>query len=389
MSFDEIIDRRGTHCVKWDMMEALYGVSPDEGLSMWVADMDFPAPACVQAVVRDMADHGVFGYFGDDSAYKAAVRWWQAERRGWPVRDDWIFTTNGLVNGTALCVDAFTEPGDGVIMFTPIYHAFFRVIRSAGREVIELEMSLEDGRYTLDVEAWDAQVPDTARMLVLCSPHNPGGRVWTRAELEQIADFARRHDLILVSDEIHCDLLMPGQTHTPMALIDGITDRLVMMTAGTKTFNLAGAHVGNVIIEDAQLRARFAARMAALGISPNAFGLRMMTAAYSPDGAAWVDALMEYVAGNARIFDDGINAMPGLRSMPLESTYLAWVDFAGTGMTREEFTARVEQGAGIAANHGPTFGKGGDSFLRFNIAAPRTVIEDAVARMQRAFGDLQ
>jgi len=389
MSFDEIIDRRGSHCVKWDMMEAYYGVSPEEGLSMWVADMEFRPPACVQDTLRDMVDHGVFGYFGDDSAYKSAVRWWQAERRGWPVQDEWIFTTNGLVNGTALCVDAFTAPGDGVIMFTPIYHAFFRVIRSAGREVIELEMALSDGRYTLDFDAYDDQVPDTARMLILCSPHNPGGRVWTREELGQIADFARRHDLILVSDEIHCDLLMPGRTHTPMALIDGITDRLVMMTAGTKTFNLAGAHVGNVIIEDAKLRARFAERVAALGLSPNAFGLRMMTAAYSPEGAAWVDELMAYVAENARIFDAGIDAIPGLRSMPLESTYLAWVDFSGTGMTREEFTARVEKEARIAANHGPTFGKGGDSFLRFNIAAPRATIEEAVARMQAAFSDLQ
>jgi cystathionine beta-lyase len=389
MSFDEIIDRRGSHCVKWDMMEALYGVPAEDGIAMWVADMEFRAPDCVQAALREMVDHGVYGYFGDDHAYKAAVKWWQAERRGWPVQDDWIFTTNGLVNGTALCVDAFTAPGDAVIMFTPIYHAFFRVIRSAGREVVELEMTNSDGRYTLDLDAYDAQVPDNARMLILCSPHNPGGRVWTREELERIADFARRHDLILVSDEIHCDLLMPGQTHTPMALIDGITERLVMMTAGTKTFNLAGAHVGNVIIEDEALRARFATRMAALGISPNAFGLRMMTAAYSPEGAAWVDNLMGYVAENARVFDDGINAIPGLRSMPLQSTYLAWVDFSGTGMTREEFTARVEQGARIAANHGPTFGTGGDSFLRFNIAAPRAMVDDAVVRMQQAFSDLQ
>jgi cystathionine beta-lyase len=389
MSFDEIIDRRGSHCVKWDMMESLYGVSPDDGIAMWVADMDFAAPDCVKAALRDMTEHGVFGYFGDDRAYKDAVRWWQAERRGWPVEEEWIFTTNGLVNGTALCVDAFTQPGDGVIMFTPIYHAFFRVIRSAGREVIELEMPIEDGRYVLDFDAYDAQMPDNARMLVLCSPHNPGGRVFTHAELEQIADFAKRHDLIIVSDEIHCDLLMPGQTHIPMALIDGITDRLVMMTAGTKTFNLAGAHVGNVIIEDAALRERFAQRMAALGISPNAFGLRMMTAAFSPEGAAWVDAMMAYVAENARLFDARVNAIPGLRSMPLESTYLAWVDFSGTGMSPEEFTARVERDAKIAANHGPAFGKGGEMFLRFNLATPRSRVEDAVERLKAAFSDLQ
>ncbi|WP_284262963.1 MalY/PatB family protein [Roseicyclus amphidinii] len=389
MSFDEIIDRRGTHCVKWDAMQALYGVSPEDGIAMWVADMEFRPPACVQDAVQAMADHGVYGYFGDDSAYKAAICWWMENRHGWRVEPDWIFTTHGLVNGTSMCLDAFTQEGDGVVLFTPVYHAFAKVIRASNRDLVECEMPVVDGRYTLDFDAWDAQMQGHERMLVLCSPHNPGGRVWTRAELEGVAEFARRHDLLIVSDEIHHDLVMPGQAHTPMALIEGIADRLVMMTAATKTFNIAGAHVGNVIIPDADLRARFGARMMALGMSPNSFGLHMVTAAYSPEGAAWVDALCAYLAENARIFDAGINAIPGLRSMPLQSTYLAWVDFSGTGMTREEFTARVEQGAKIAANHGPSFGTGGDSFLRFNIAAPRAVIEDAVARMARAFSDLQ
>lgn len=389
MSFDEIIDRRGSHCVKWDMMQSLYGVSPDEGIAMWVADMEFRPPGAVQDALQAMLDHGIYGYFGDDGAYRAAICWWMENRHGWRVDPDWIFTTHGLVNGTAMCLDAFTEEGDGVVLFTPVYHAFAKVIRASNRDLVECEMPIEEGRYVLDFDAWDAQMQGHEKMLVLCSPHNPGGRVWTRAELEGVAAFARRHDLLIVSDEIHHDLLMPGQVHTPMALIEGIADRLVMMTAATKTFNIAGAHVGNVIIADPALRARFAARMLALGMSPNSFGLHMVTAAYSPEGAAWVDALCGYLAENARLFDAGINAIPGLRSMPLESTYLAWVDFSGTGMAREEFTTRVEQGAKIAVNHGPTFGKGGDSFLRFNIAAPRAVVEDAVARMRAAFSDLQ
>jgi cystathionine beta-lyase len=389
MSFDEIIDRRGSHCVKWDMMESLYGVSPEEGIAMWVADMEFRPPACVQDAVQAMADHGVYGYFGDDSAYKAAICWWMQNRHGWTVQPEWIFTTHGLVNGTSMCLDAFTKEGDGVVLFTPVYHAFAKVIRASNRDLVECEMPIVDGTYTLDFDAWDAQMQGHEKMLVLCSPHNPGGRVWTCAELEGVAEFAKRHDLLIVSDEIHHDLLMPGQVHTPMALIEGVADRLVMMTAATKTFNIAGAHVGNVIIPDEGLRATFGARMLALGMSPNSFGLHMVTAAYSPAGADWVDSLSEYLAENARVFDAGINAIPGLRSMPLQSTYLAWVDFSGTGMGREEFTARVEQGAKIAVNHGPTFGKGGDSFLRFNIAAPRSVIEDAVARMAEAFSDLQ
>jgi cysteine-S-conjugate beta-lyase len=389
MSFDDIIDRRGTHCVKWDMMEQLYGVANDTGLAMWVADMDFRPPQVILDAVQSQVDHGIFGYFGDDSAYRAAIQWWMQNRHGWEIDTSHIFTTHGLVNGTAMCVDTFTQPGDGVILFTPVYHAFAKVIKANNRRVVECPLNMVDGRYEMDFEAYDAQMDGTARMIVLCSPHNPGGRVWNQSELAAVAAFAKRHDLILVSDEIHHDLVMPGHTHIPMAHINGVEDRLIMMTASTKTFNIAGGHVGNVIIADPDLRMKFAKRMMALGLSPNSFGLFMATAAYSPEGAAWVDELVTYLDDNRKIFDAGINAIPGLASMPLQATYLSWVDFSGTGMNRDEFTARVEKDASIAANHGPTFGAGGDSWLRFNIATPRARVQDAVERLTRAFGDLQ
>ncbi len=389
MNFDEIIERRGSHCVKWDGMAERYGVPTEDGLAMWVADMDFRPPDCVVSALQAEVDHGVFGYFGDDSKYLAAIQWWMQARHDWEVDASAIFTTHGLVNGTAMCVDAFTNPGDGIVMFTPIYHAFARVIRAAKREIVECEMVLNDGAYELDFDAYDAQMTGRETMLVFCSPHNPGGRVWTKTELEGVAEFARRHDLTLVSDEIHHDLLMPGQKHIPMAHIEGTADRLVMMTATTKTFNIAGTHSGNVIIHDPALKAKFAARMAALGIGPNSFGLFMATAAYSPEGAEWTDALVQYIDGNRQLFDDAVNAIPGLQSMPLEATYLSWVNFEGTGMSREEFTRRVEKDAKIAANHGPTFGKGGDTFLRFNIATPRARVKEATERLTHAFADLQ
>ena len=310
-------------------------------------------------------------------------------RHGWDPAPEAIFTTHGLVNGTGLCVDAYTRPGDAVVLFTPVYHAFARVIRAAGREVRELPLAVRDGRHEMDFAAWDGLMTGNERMVILCSPHNPGGRVWTAAELADVAEFARRHDLILVSDEIHADLTMPGQRHTAMTRIEGVADRLVMMTAATKTFNIAGAHVGNVIIPDAALRAPFAARMAALGISPNSFGLHMATAACSAEGAAWVDALTAYLDGNRRLFDAGVNAIPGVRSMPLEATYLAWVDFRGTGMEPAEIARRIEKDARIAVNHGESFGTGGAGWMRVNIAAPRAQVAEAVARLQAAFGDLQ
>jgi cystathionine beta-lyase len=387
--FDPIIDRHGSHCVKWDMMEKIYGVPKDDGLAMWVADMDFRPPECVLNAVQAQVDHGVMGYFGDDSEYRAAIQWWMKTRHNWDVEADAIFTTHGLVNGTAMCVDTWTEAGDGVVLLTPVYHAFAKIINASGRKIVECEMPQIDGRYVMDFDAWDAQMTGSEKMLILCSPHNPGGRVWSREELQGVADFAVRHDLILVSDEIHHDLVMPGNTHIPMAHMDGIADRLVMMTATTKTFNIAGSHSGNVIVHDEKLRAQFAARMLAMGLSPNSFGLFMATAAYSPDGADWVDGLCAYLDGNRKLFDEGINAIPGLSSMNLEATYLSWVDFEDTGMDMAEFTKRVETGARIAVNHGPTFGKGGESFLRFNIATPRARVQEAVERMAAAFSDLQ
>ncbi|WP_299146941.1 MalY/PatB family protein [uncultured Tateyamaria sp.] len=389
MSFDTIIDRRGSHCVKWDMMERIYGVPVDKGIAMWVADMDFRPPQCVLDAVQAQVDHGIMGYFGDDGPYREAIQWWMQNRHGWAVEAGDIFTTHGLVNGTAMCVDTFTTPGDGVVLFTPVYHAFAKVINASGRRVVECEMTQVDGRYEMDFDAYDAQMDGSERMVILCSPHNPGGRVWSRAELEGVAAFAKRHELILVSDEIHHDLVMPGHTHIPMTAISGIEDRLVMMTATTKTFNIAGSHSGNVIIADPDLRARFATRMAALGMSPNSFGLFMATAAYSPAGAKWVDELVTYIDGNRQLFDAAINAIPGLSSMALEATYLSWVDFSGTGMDRADFTRRVEQDACIAVNHGPTFGTGGESFLRFNIATPRAHVQEAVERLAAAFQDLQ
>lgn len=390
MNFDEIIDRFGTHSVKWDMMEQLYGVPADDGIAMWVADMDFRPPQCVSDAIGKMQSQGVYGYYGDESAYRAAICWWMKTRHNWEVDPASIFTNHGLVNGTGLCVDSFTKPGEGVVLTTPVYHAFARVIEAAGREVVECPLALTNGRYEMDFDAWDAQMKGHETMFILCSPHNPGGRVWTREELQGVADFCKRHDLILVSDEIHHDLVYAGNTHIPMTNVDpSILDRLVMMTATTKTFNIAGSHSGNVIIPDPALRSKFAARMAALGISPNSFGLFMAEAAYSPEGAAWVDGLISYLDTNRKILDAAIAEIPGVASMPLEATYLSWVDFSDTGMERAEFTRRVEKDARICVNHGTTFGKGGESYLRFNIATPRARVEEAAQRLRAAFADLQ
>ena len=389
MDFDQIINRIGTHSAKWDAMEKLYGVSPEDGIAMWVADRDFKPPQAVIDALQGMVDHGVFGYYGDDSSYRAAIVHWMARRHGWSIDPDWIFTTHGLVNGTALCVQTYTEPGDGVILFTPVYHAFARVLHANGRRVVESELVNTNGRYEMDLDALAGQLKGDEKMVILCSPHNPGGRVWSVPELRALADFCVEHDLLLVADEIHHDLVYGGHKHTVMSVAaPEIADRLVVMTATTKTFNIAGSHSGNVIIEDPELRQKFALTMAAGGVSANSFGLVMAEAAYN-DGEAWLESLLEYLDGNRKLFDEAINSIPGVKSMPLEATYLAWVDFSGTGMDATEVIRRVEKDARIAANYGYTFGKGGASFLRFNLATPRSVVEEAAQRLKAAFDDLQ
>ena len=390
MDFDEVIDRRGTHSSKWDTMEELYGVSPDSGLSMWVADMDFRAPKIIQEKLHGINSHGIYGYYGDYKEYNNSIKWWMKNRHNWEIDTSWIFTTHGLVNGTGLCIDAFTKPGDGIILFTPVYYQFSNLVEAARRKVVECPLKLIDNHYHFDFVAYERNLSGDEKMVILCSPHNPGGRVWTKNELQEVAKFAKKHDLVLVSDEIHHDLVYPNKSHTVMPIADpSVCDRLVMMTATTKTFNIAGAHSGNVIIPHPNLRQKFSQRIKALGISPNSFGLFMATAAYSPEGAQWLDELLHYIDGNRVIFDKEVNKIPGLSSMPLEGTYLAWVDFSGTGMEEEEFIYRVQEKAKIAVNHGSTFGTGGEKYLRFNLATPRTLVVEATKRLKDAFSDLQ
>ncbi|MCT8159214.1 MalY/PatB family protein [Pseudoruegeria sp. SHC-113] len=388
--FDEIIDRRGSNSSKWDLMERAFGVPQEDGLAMWIADMDFRAPDFLQDAVKAQLEKANYGYFCGLESFNESVRWWMQERHGWALDTDHMFTTYGLGHGIAMAIQCFTEPEDHVAIFSPVYHEFAIKIGKTGRNLTELPLMQEDGRYTMDFAAYDGMMTGREKMVLFSSPHNPAGRVWTQSELSQLADFCKHHDLILVSDEIHHDLTFPGQTHLPMPVAcPEITDRLIITTSASKTFNIAGTRCGCVTIPDPALRERFGRFYRGFDINPNLFGIVLMEAAYSPAGAAWVDELRAYLAGNAALFGEGIAAIPGLSFMPMESTYLSWVDFAGTGMVREEFQRRVFKDARIAATPGHTLGTGGESFLRFNLGMPRARVQEAVERLAAAFGDLQ
>lgn len=389
IDFDEIINRVNTHSDKWDSMQAHYNVSPHDGIPMWVADMDFKPPQAVADAVNDMCAHGVYGYYGDDTSFRNALVDWMQRRHDWTVQPDWIVNTHGLVNALSLAVHAFTDIGDSVVIFSPVYHAFQRLIKANDRRVVESELVLDDGRYFMDLDALALQLQGDEKLMFLCSPHNPGGRIWTQDELRALITFCAERDIILISDEVHHDIILDGNEHHVVAKIaPEFEANLITLAATTKTFNLAGSMLGSVIIENEMLREQFLKAHKAAGTSLNRFGMIMSEAAYK-HGDEWLDALRLYLAENNRIFAEGIRRIPGLTIMPLEATYLTWVGFADTGMSEDEFNHRVTQKARIAGNFGRSFGAGGDGFMRFNLATRRALVVEAVGRLQDAFADLQ
>ncbi|WP_432448773.1 MalY/PatB family protein [Aliiroseovarius marinus] len=390
MDFNTIIERRGTQSSKWDKMEQLFGVSQEDGLSMWTADSDYQTAPCVIEAARKAVEHGVFGYSWEYDAYKEAVAWWMRTRHGWDVNPNWVLSTQGLGNAVALSLQTWTQPGDGVVIFTPVYHEFALKIEKNGRKVVECPLVLKDGRYELDLDDAQSRLSGNEKMILWCSPQNPSGRVWTKDELKAVAAFAEKNDLLLVSDEIHQDLVYAGNSFLPTAVAaPEATPRLVTLTAASKTFNIAGQRTGNMIIEDETLRNDMRGTLYRMDYAPGSMAVAMITAAYSPEGADWVDAQIAHLASNKALFDEGINAIPGLKSMPLQATYLAWVDFSDTGMSHNEVIARIRDDAKIAVSPGPAFGTGGEGFQRFNLATQGARVEEAVARMQKAFADLQ
>ncbi|WP_170439866.1 MalY/PatB family protein [Ruegeria arenilitoris] len=390
MTFNDLIDRRGTFSSKWDKMEQLFGVSPEDGLAMWTADSDYATAPCVIEAVRRAADHGVFGYSWQHPAYLQAVRWWMQNRHDWAIDTDWILTTQGLGNAIALSLDVWSEPGDGVVIFTPVYHEFAHKVNKTGRRVVECPLVRAGDTYEIDLDDAQSRLDGSEKLLLWCSPQNPSGRVWTSDQLRAVAAFAERNGLILISDEIHHDLVYPGHKFVPMDVAaPDARPWTVTLTAASKTFNIAGQRTGNMIIPDDTLRAQMRHRLNTLDYDPSALGVAMITAAYTPEGAQWVDAQIDHLKGNRAIFDAAISEIPGLWSMPLQATYLAWVDFSGTGMDHAEFVRRLRDDARIATSSGPGFGTGGETFERFNLATQRARVEDACARLKLAFSDLQ
>ena len=390
MQFDKIHNRIGSNSDKWDSLSSLYGMSPEEAIPMWVADMDFQAPVAVTSAIHEMVERGIYGYAREDDNYREAICGWMERRHNWRVQPASLFSVHGIVNAIALAIQAYTKPENSIIIFSPVYHAFARVIRASGRRLIESPLVKDlNGKYRMDLDTISERLDGNARMIILCSPHNPGGRVWSCDELKELAEFAERHKLIIVSDEIHHDLVYNGFTHVPFEkAVPSAKSYLVTLTSATKTFNIAGMHTGNVIISDEKLRSQFKKVLLALAISPSSFGVAMTTAAYN-GGEEWLDKLLVYLLENKTLFDRRINKITGLVSMPLEATYLCWVDYRNLNISLSEYKQKIEAETKVAASYGETFGCGGEGHLRFNIAMPRKVLDSALVRLQAAFLKVQ
>ncbi|HVP17835.1 MAG TPA: PatB family C-S lyase [Spirochaetia bacterium] len=382
--FDRVIDRRGTSSLKWDYGRKFTG--RDALLPLWVADMDFEAPPEIRAALARRAQHGIYGYtLEPESLFEAAQLWLQG-RHGWSVRRDWMLSSPGVIPCLSAAILALTEPGEGIIIQPPVYHPFATRITANGRRVVENPLRLTGDRWEIDFEDLPRRMDQRTRMLILCSPHNPVSRVWSREDLERLVDLCVSRNVIIVSDEIHCDLVMSGFRHIPVAsLSDEASRRVVTLVAATKTFNLAGLGGSLAIVADSGMRRRLdAAQRAIFTGACNAFAAAASEAAWR-SGRRWLDELLAYVEENYRFTVSFLaRRLPAVRAFPLEGTYLALLDMRALGLSDDELTDRLQREGGVWLDEGRRFGSGGQGLERLNLACPRAILSDGLERVALA-----
>ncbi len=384
--FDSVIDRRGTSSLKWDYEQRFAHATGL--LPLWVADMDFRAPEVILEAMRRRVEHGVFGYTLEPESWYEAAAAWQARRHGWQVKREWMITSPGVIPSLAATILALTGPGDGVVVQPPVYNPFAIRTRATGRSVIENPLRLAGTRWEMDLEGLERAIDERTRLLVLCSPHNPVGRVWERETLARLASICARRGVVIVSDEIHGDLAMPGFRHVPLASVsDEAAACSVTLVSATKTFNLAGMGGALAIVPDRVLRAKVDAQHHALFAgAANAAAVDATEAAWR-QGEAWLDELLAYLDGNARFLAASLREkLPAVGVFPLEGTYLPLLDMRRLGLPDAEINRRLLHVAHVWLNDGAGFGSGGQGFQRINIACPRALLAQGVDAIAAAFG---
>lgn len=383
-NFDEIIPRNGTRSVKFDLRKAKFGRA--DLLPMWVADMDFRTPRFITDAVKKRAAHEIYGYTYRPKEYNESIVHWIKEQHSWNIEKEWIIFCPGVVPALNLAIMAYTNPGDNVIVQPPVYFPFFSAVKNNNRKLVNNQLLYKDGKYSIDFKNLEKEAANGAKLILLSNPHNPVGRVWTEDELEKLAGICINHDILIISDEIHSDLILPGNKHIPTAGIsETIANQVVTCMAPSKSFNIAGLATSSVIISNPVIRGKFNILMERLHIGGgNIFGMEASIAAYS-NGKEWIDKMLEYVNDNmVLVYNYCRERIPLIKPVKAEATYLMWLDCIDLEMDDVSLHKFMIEKAGLGFNDGPTFGIGGNGFQRINVACPRSVVQEALERLEKA-----
>lgn len=384
--FDTVVNRKNTNAIKYDL--ANKRGKPEDAVSLWVADMDFPTAPCIQKAVAEKAAHGIWGYSRPDNRYYDALKKWYKERHNFEVQNEWVVNTPGVCFALAAAIKAFTNEGESVLIQKPVYYPFFNIINSLQRKVVNSSLILKNNHYEIDFDDFERKiVQENVKMFILCSPHNPGGRVWTKQELQKISEICLAHNVLVVSDEIHSDITFGCNVHTVYgSLSEQALKNSIICTAPSKSFNLAGLQFSNIFIADEKLRKAFSKELDKTGYDePSVFGIVAATAAYS-EGADWFDSVKSYIWENILFAKKYIEEnAPQIKVLVPEGTYLLWLDFSKTGLSDSEINDRVLNKAKVWLDSGSMFGKEGEKFQRINCATPRIILEDALKRICSQF----
>jgi len=382
-NFDEIIERRGTDCVKYDLLESYFGNG--DALPLWVADTDFRTPDFIMDALRNRMNHEVLAYsYRPDSYYEAIINWME-KKHGWKIDREMITSSPGVVSAVTMLIMSLSEPGDKVIVQTPVYFPFFTSIKGSGREMIENPLMLKDGRYTFDFENLRQIIDSQTKLLILCSPHNPGGMVWTKEELEELSRICIENGIMIISDEIHADLVFTGNKHIPVPMVsDEMAMNSAVLMAASKTFNVAGLSTAFVIIPNKKIRVKYERVLRTIHIdSGNIFG-NIATEAALANGYDWLNQLMIYLEDNYKYLDNFLTArMPRIKIMRPEATFLVWLDFKAYNLSEMQLAKLLIEG-GVALNKGSIFGTGGEGYFRLNFGCPRAILEEGLKKIEKA-----
>jgi len=391
-NFDEIIDRTGYHSAKWDSLKEIFGELSEDIISMWVADMEFKSPKPVIDALRKAIEHGIFGYTSRPESYHQAIIDWMEKKHDWKIKKDWLTYSPGVVPALSIIIRAFTQPGDKVIVQTPVYYPFFQVIENNGCHVVKNPLKFMSKKYFMDYEDLEKRLDDSrVKLLILCSPHNPVGRVWHKEELMMLGEICIEHNVMVISDEIHADILFEGVKHIPFAsILPAFALHSITCTAPSKTFNLAGLQTSALIVPNNKNLKIYNNALDTLHLNRNnVFGLVALEAAYR-EGEEWLEQLLSYLNENLRYlmhyFEEKI---PEIQVIKPEGTYLIWLDCRKLGLDVRELNQFMLQKARIALDEGSWFGTEGEGFMRMNIACSRSIIEKALKRIEIAVNNFK